>query len=259
MMRPRTMAVLVGGALLLLLAGGASGQERVEADVSAREIAIESTFTGVRLVIFGAVENSRQQTPGFYDVAIVIRGPEQDVVARRKERIFGIWINASSRSFKRVPGYYAVLSTRPLDELAPAALLDEHDIGFDALRFDEDVATAASNPHSREFRDALIRIKNKEGLFVSNPKGVEFLGSTLFRSTVFLPANVPVGQYETDIYLFHRGNLLGHTTSHFTLHKQGVELIVNVLAFDYPLLYGIAAVLIAVAAGLAASALFRRD
>ena len=260
-MKPVRLPGLLSAAAVMLLCCGAAAQEgeKIEADVSAREIAIESTFTGVRIVVFGAVENSRQRNPGYYDVAVVIRGPEEAVIARRKDRVAFIWLNTESRSFARVPGYYAVLTTRPLDELAPPQVLDKNSIGFDALRFMLDDATQDTKLRDSPFRNALVRIKQREGLFYANERGVEFLGSSLFRSTVFLPANVPVGQYTADIFLFHGGTLLSHTISHFTLHKQGFEKVVYVLAFDYPLAYGILAVLVAIAAGLAASAMFRRD
>jgi len=44
-----------------------------------------------------------------------------------------------------------------------------------------------------------------------------------------------------------------------TISKQGFERFVYSAAFDHPLLYGIIAVIIAVTAGLLASALSRRD
>ena len=42
-----------------------------------------------------------------------IRGPNRPIVVRRKERVAGMWMNGPSKTFPSVPGFYAVLSSRP--------------------------------------------------------------------------------------------------------------------------------------------------
>ena len=111
----------------------------------------------------------------------------------------------------------------------------------------------------KEFRQAVVRIKQKEGLYNYDPAGVVFVGRNLFRANVTLPANVPVGTYASDVYLLRDGKVLSHNRSDLTINKQGFERFVYSAAFDYPLIYGILAVIIAVTAGLLASALSRRD
>src|SRR5262245_53231252 len=51
-------------------------RETVQADVSTRSVAVTSSFTGTEIIVFGAVDNSRQQTAesGFYDIVIIIEG-----------------------------------------------------------------------------------------------------------------------------------------------------------------------------------------
>lgn len=248
---------------MALVDGDARAQtgETLEADISARQIAVESTFAGVHIIIFGAVDNSRQRTPtaGLYDIAVVIRGPKQTLVTRRKEQVAGIWLNAESETFENVPGYYAVLSTRPLSEMAKPELLKKYRLGFDNLSFLPEDHPGDHSVEEAPFRDAVIRIKQREKLYVADERGVSFLGPSLFRADVLLPANVPVGDYTADIYLFSKGRLLSQNSSQFFLNKEGFELLITLLAFKYPLAYGILAVLVAIAAGLIASAAFRRD
>lgn len=234
-----------------------AAQESVETDVSAREIAIESNFTGVRIVVFGSISNSRQTTPesGIYDLAVVIRGPEEPLISRRKERVMGIWINTSARAYQNVPGFYAVLSTRPLDEIADRKTLNKYGIGFRSLVLERRGPDAPPDP----YRDAIIRIKESKGLYRKSDFGVAFIGKSLFRATVDLPADVPVGEYWADVFVFREGQLLSHSSSRLNIQKQGFERLMYTMAFDYPLLYGIAAVIVAILAGLLASALFRRE
>ncbi|HJZ44518.1 MAG TPA: TIGR02186 family protein, partial [Hyphomicrobiaceae bacterium] len=87
--------------------------ESVQADVSARNVAVTSSFNGTEIVIFGAVDNSQQPSAesGYYDVLIVVEGVPGRLVARHKNNVAGLWLNTSSATFDLVPSYYAMAST----------------------------------------------------------------------------------------------------------------------------------------------------
>jgi uncharacterized protein (TIGR02186 family) len=236
----------------------------VEADVSTRTLEVTTGFTGHEIVVFGAIDNSAapQGETGYYDVVIVVEGSPLPIVVRRKSDVGGVWINTSSVTFGAVPSYYAIASTRPSREIAEPPVLERHAIGFQHIKMtpspkykgaltDEDLAA---------FRDAVIRLKTKEKLYVTEPNGgVTFVGRSLFRATIPLPANVPVGPLVARTYLFHKGQVVSAQIARVTLHRAGVERVVHNFAFVYPATYGICAVLLAVAAGLLASAYFRRQ
>ncbi len=240
------------------------GTEQIESDISSRNIAIESNFTGQRIVIFGTIENSQHSEfeKALYDVVVAIRGPKGTIVIRQKSRVAGIWVNTEAHTFANVPGYYAVLATRPLGEIAKLTVLNAYGLGFGSLNLralGPNAAASAANGSLNVFRSAVVRIRQKEGLFSYKSDGVVFVGRNLFRATIDMPANVPVGQYATDVYLLRNGEILSHNRSQLKIQKQGFERFVFSAAFDHPLIYGIVAVIIAISAGLMASALTRRD
>jgi hypothetical protein len=68
-----------------------------------------------------------------------------------------------------------------------------------------------------------------------------------------------VGEYWADVFVFSGGKLLSHNSTSLTIGKQGFERFVYNLAFEKPLVYGIIAVILAVIAGLGASAVFRKS
>lgn len=237
--------------------------ERIEADVSARRIAIESDFAGIEVVVFGAVDNSRQlyAEQNLYDIAIVIRGPNEPSVVRRKDRTMGLWINRDARVFTGVPQYYAVLSTRPLPEITSQEVLEQHEIGFDHLRLSrsEGAPPELARAQQQPFREALIRLKQDQRLYHERAFAVAFISRSLFRSTVSVPANVPVGVFDIDIFLFRGGELINNYSTELRIEKSGLERFVFNLAYQHSLIYGLAGVLIAILAGLAASAAFRKN
>jgi uncharacterized protein (TIGR02186 family) len=236
--------------------------ESVQADVSARNVAVTSSFNGTEIVIFGAVDNSQQPSAesGYYDVLIVVEGVPARLVARHKNNVAGLWLNTSSATFDLVPSYYAMSTTRPLEEITTEEFRSLHGIGFQHLRFTPAVGQdqALSTEDLKAFREAIIRLKEKQGLYVKDEYGVAFIGRSLFRASIELPANVTVGPFETRVYLFREEKLLSKYSVRLNLEREGLERHLHAFAFGFPTLYGLATVVIAVAAGLIASAAFRR-
>jgi uncharacterized protein (TIGR02186 family) len=267
--------VLALGAAALSCPGAAEAQQRpppqppvgevretVQADVSTRSVAVTSSFTGVEIVVFGAVDNSRQASAesGLYDIVIVLEGTPTRLVARRKSNVAGLWVNTHSITFESVPSYYAIVSTRPLDELADPLVLRENDIGFEYVRMTpiRGWETGVTTADLEDFKSAVVWLKQRDGLYIEDKYGVAFIGRSLFRASIDLPANVPVGPLEARIHLFREGRLLSTYRTRVNLQREGLERFLHIAAFSYPLLYGIVTVLLSVGAGLAASTVFRR-
>jgi len=225
--------------------------EQVQSDISTREISIQSNFTGIEIVLFGSIDFSRAPSPeeGPYDVIMTIHGPNRPMVVRKKERIAGLWMNGPSKTFSSVPGFYAVLASRPFRAIAPDQTLQDLGIGFSNLGFAQ---PSHGEPTNNRFRANLIRLQTENLLFQESDDAVSFLGRSLFRGSVDLPVNVPIGRYTTQVFLFRDGKLLSQSQSSLQVHKVGFERVVYMLAFSYPLAYGLLAVLMAVSAGLLA-------
>lgn len=235
--------------------------EVVQADVSTRNVAVTSSFTGTEIVVFGAIDHSRQPSPesGLYDIVVVVEGTPSRITARRKGRMAGIWLNTSSATFENVPSYYGIASTRPLDELASEATLIGYEIGFDYVRMTPVGQQRLPAPELKSFREAVVRLKKSEGLYVEEPHGVAFIGRSLFRATIALPANVTVGPFDTRVYLFKQERLISQYNLRLNMERAGLELYLHNFALRSPFLYGVATVCLALAAGLAASAIFSKS
>jgi uncharacterized protein (TIGR02186 family) len=238
--------------------------EKVEADVSTRSVEVTTGFTGHEILVFGAIDNSQQpgEEGGYYEVVVVVEGTPLPVVVRRKSDVAGVWINTSSVTFASVPSYYATASTRPVEEIAGPQVLERHAIGFAHIKMTPapGYRWSYSDYELAAFKAALIRLKQKEKLYVVQAKdGVMFTGRSLFRTTISLPANVPVGPLVARTYLFKDGEVLSAHIARVTLERKGIERVLHNFAFRHPLSYGLFAVVLAVLSGLAASTYFRRE
>ena len=255
----------IAGALassLLALSAAPAGAERLVSSLSSHIVRITSSFTGVELVLFGTVENDPASVPrnSGYDIVATVIGPRESVVTRRKERIFGIWVNAESRSFVEVPSYLDVLATRPFEDIADAETLRRQRIGIANMSLPQQIGPdIADVVPDDQFRQAFVRIKRDRSLYGETTNGVTFLTPTLYRASIFVPAEAQVGNYEVDVKLFADGTMIARTNSAFEIVTVGFERFIASAAVDHGLLYGLATAMMAVMTGWFASIVFRRD
>jgi uncharacterized protein (TIGR02186 family) len=249
---------------LMLVAGGArpAAAERLVVSLSNHRVQVTSSFTGEDLVLFGTVEpdsNGGKLRPG-YDLVVTVTGPRESFRTRRKQRVAGIWVNTESREFVKVPSYLAILSNRPVVQIANKETLRRLQIGLDNFllpqRIGPDIADTVRND---PFRVAFVRLKSEQHLYLESHTAVTFLTPTVFRAAIPLPADVPTGPFAIDVMLFADGALAARTNSALEVIKAGFEQFVAEAAIDNGTLYGLATALIALFIGWSASVIFRRD
>lgn len=245
----RALAGLVVLAGLAAAAAGARAAPLV-ADLSSHLVAITTGFAGTQVLLFGAIEG-----PG--EVAVVVRGPNSDVVMHRKSRVAGIWMNTASMTFRQVPSFYRINASGDLAEVARPPVRARHQMGVDNLRIDLPTAKASPNV-AEDWQRALIRAKQRQRLYPEGVGRVTFLGAQLFRTTVFFPANVPTGSYQVEVYLLREGRVVSAQTTPLIISKVGIEAELFDFAYDHAALYGLVAIAIALVAGWLAHSLFRK-
>lgn len=213
-------------------------------------VAITTGFAGTDVLLFGATRSEG-------DLVIVVRGPQENHIIRRKERISGVWINRDEVQFTGIPTFYVIAANRSIEEFVPVLDADIHQIGVDNLIF-KPAPLQKPVDDITQFSDALIRIKQRDGLYSAEPTELVYLGNGLFRTEVHFPANVAVGTYGIDVYLFQDGELVENQTTLLNVRKFGIEAGIFDFAHRHSLAYGVLAVLIASFAGWLANAAFRK-
>lgn len=247
-------------ALVLCLAAAQVRAESLVVSLSTSRVFITSNYTGAAIVAFGAIEKDAQTVARAtgYDVVVTVRGPRASLVVREKEPMGPIWLNRDRQPFPDVPLYIAVLSSRRLEDITTEALRARLKVGLQAIVNSQDF-TYSRGGADRPFREALLRLQRREGLYVESQRGVTFLTSSLFRAPVPIPAIAPPGNYEVDVILFSDNVMLSRTQTNFELVKTGFEQQVAAVAREWSLLYGLAIAALAVLFGWIASVIFRRD
>ena len=135
-------------------------------------LAVTSSFNGTEIVIFGAVDNSQQPSAeaGYYDVVIVVEG-----VPRRWSRARTTWPACGSTP-RRPPSTRCRATTpsprrgrsrrSPRRSSGPRTASASSTCG---VRRRSARRRRLSSEDLKEFREAVVRLKQKRGLYVSGP------------------------------------------------------------------------------------------
>jgi uncharacterized protein (TIGR02186 family) len=236
--------------------------ERLIVSVSNHRVTVTPNYAGEELVLFGSVEKD-DKTPanrGNYDLVVTVSGPRADMVTRRKERRFGIWVNNDYRQFLKVPTYLALFSNRPFDAIAPPEVQRRQQLGLNNVLLTQRVGPDYADVVPDDaFRSAFVRLRSQHGLYREATSAVTFLTPTLFRTGIPLPGEVPIGTYDVDIKLFADGALVTRTDTAFEIVKVGFEQFVATTARQNGFIYGLVTAFMALMTGWMASIVFRKD
>jgi len=243
-------------ALACLALTGASKPTLVP-DVSARHIEIRYTFAGAELLLFGAIVYPGGRIPSHTpDIVVVVKGPADSIIVREKQRIAGIWMNADSSRFRSAPAFYAVASSKPISQLVDERTAAIYELGVHNLQLSP--GTTALPDKARRFEAGLIDLRERNALYSENPKGVEISGGVLYRATISIPSQVPVGTYTAETFLVDDRQVVAAATRDIEIGKSGFERFVALAARRHSALYGLFAVLLSLGLGWSAAAAFRR-
>jgi uncharacterized protein (TIGR02186 family) len=246
-------SVLVNFLAVLLLMTVPARAEDLVSGISQDTIQITSNYTGTDIVVFGAIE--QPQNPQGRNIVVVVRGPDEPMTVRRRDRIAGVWVNSDAARFEGLPTYYYLASTEPVARIAPPAALERYGIGLQALK-----PSAIGSHHDPEpFRQAAIRYHQRSGLYTESPGSIDFLSESLFRTRVPVPAGVSRGQYNVEVYLFRDGEVVSAQSTPLFVDASGLERRLFNMAHNAPFSYGLACVFMAMLLGWISSVLFRRQ
>ncbi len=167
-------------------------------------------------------------------------------------------MNADSNRFRSAPSYYAVASSRPISELVDERTAAIYELGLGNLQLSP--GGGALPEKERRFEDGLLDLRRRQGLYSENPRGVEITDRVLYRATITIPSQVPVGTYTAETFLIdrHAGRVLAAATRDIQIDKSGFELFVAQAARHNGFLYGLTSVVLSLGLGWAAAAAFRR-
>ncbi len=227
---------------VLLFSCSALQAKPLIADMSGYRIEIDSGFNGTRLLLFG----TRNETG---DVVVVIRGPKNNYIVRKKEQVGGVlWLNRKKQRFFDVPSFYIVSSSKSLNDIKNTEIFGPLGIGFKSVM-------GEGKP---DFVDAFLNYQQSRRLYSMTPQKVSFMDESLFKLVLPFPDNVPRGSYTADVYLINDGHLTSMQSIPLRVERSGFDALIYAFAQDHGVLYGLFAMFMALVLGWGASRLLHK-
>ena len=249
------MRLFVCSALIMLLTSPFVLAEKVVLGMSQDEVAITATFDGSNILVFGAIQRDAPIPETPIDVIVTISGPSEPLDVRRKAKRFGIWVNTDTVQVDAAPSFYAIATSAPLGDILTETEDLRHKVSINrAIR---SVGAPMNILDAQSFTDAVIRIREANGLYRLQEGSVSIDQQTLFRTSINMPANLTEGDYSTRIFITRDGAVVDQLSTTIDVRKVGLERFLFSLSREQPLLYGLMSLAIAIFAGWAASAVFQ--
>jgi uncharacterized protein (TIGR02186 family) len=242
-------------ALLAFLALTAQRDPILVPEVSQHEIRVRQGFTGTELLLYGAIldpQGRRSREP--YDIVVVLKGPTEPILVREKAKALGVWINADSTRFRSAPSYFSVASSRPIAEIVDDRTAAIYELGLGFLQLSP---TGAIDPvEQARFTKGLVDLRQREGLYREDGKGVTVSNGVLYQARIPVPSNVTTGRYTAETFAISDGRVIASAIAEVQVEKLGFEKFVADQADQASFLYGLFAVLLSLFMGWLAGRVF---
>jgi uncharacterized protein (TIGR02186 family) len=233
--------------IIFLLISCVGYAKPIDTDISHNQILIDARFSGQKLFLFGA-----RNSPG--EIIVVVRGPNQNFVVRKKEKIAGVWLNRKQMRFHDIYGFYDIYSSYDISKISNELLVKNLSLGIDNLPLN--YSGEAYLEEIDDFRGAILDKKLEKNLYKQNINEIQFMGDTLFKANLSFPKTIPHGIYNIDIYLIADDNFAAMQTIPIEVKRTGFESFVYNSAHKYSMFYAIFCVLAALFAGWLANVIF---
>ncbi len=238
-----------------LFAVTAPAARAITCEVTPREVPISITYHGAKLTITG-------QTAPDDDLILKISSEPHDTAMKSYGKVGGlVWMKNGSLEFRGVPGVYLVNTTKDLNIILSETERGQYQLGYDAMAKATKIEDDKGQPADRKWFDEFTRFKEKEMIYKIQQSAFTRQhgerGDT-FEIVVNWPYQAPPGIYNIDLLAVNNGKVVDKAVSTFEVKRVGIIAALSKMAVDQAALYGIMSVLIALAAGSAVGAIFKK-
>jgi uncharacterized protein (TIGR02186 family) len=233
--------------IFLFFGQSAFANQAIFTAISEDKIDISANFKGKNILLFGAKDVAGQ-------IFIVVRGPEKTFTTRKKEKIFGFWVERKFIEFTNLPNFYQIKSNDSIETIGNENLLKNLEIGLENLSYQ--YGGNASIDQTNQYRNALMESQFKNKLFSQNFGPITYLNNTFFKTEIFFPKTIQEGLYTIETYLIDNEKIKALQVHRVHARKVGFESFIHKLAIENSVIYGLIAIFLAIFFGWFSSQIF---
>lgn len=236
-------------AFLAASAGWVWAAEPADLTLDPAAMNVNTFFSGGQLTVSGEI-------PAADDVVVEIIGPAANSLFNLKGRIGPFWMTRDKVELENAPGLYMLMMPAGQEWEHKAAGLG---LGVDNLKQRISIGKSAE-PTDRVFT-MFVKLKKSEGLYGETPGAVTYAtaenSAKRFTASAVLPSSTAVGVYQIKATVMEQGTVVRTLQHDFVVQEVGFVKMVNELASNRRLVFGVSAVLIALFAGAVMGFIFK--
>ncbi len=255
-------------AVMLLALGWAAtavaANDVISFNLAHKKLKITTFYNGTTLKASGTI-------PADADALLHVLGAKKNVALKVKGRVAGLlWMNKTDVELENTPAVYMVYTP---EKVGKDLLLSQLDMGYKAMVKDvamlgigykslvQDIEIKPASADKKFVFGEYIKLMEKAGVYGVFNGTVEYgtpeAGRKTFTVTLKIPPKMHADTYRVEAIAIRDGKVLGQSSEDLTIELSGLPKIIASLSYGHSLLFGIMAVVIAVAAGLLIGVLFK--
>jgi hypothetical protein len=165
-------------------------------------------------------------------------------------------------SFAHVPTVYLLYSSKDLDSLLPQDERIKEGLGFESIKAGTKMESSAAGMDPDRWIAEFIKFKKAEKLYQIKEntisKGPGTTGNE-YQLDIRWPFQAAPGIYNIEVLAVRDGNVVDRAETSLTVARTGIVAKLSDLAFNHAAVYGMIAIVVAMASGFAVGALFKRS
>ena len=209
-------------------------------DITKTELIKDSSFQGDEIMISGLVR-------GGTNIITSVTGPTKGYNIWKKERLYGIWLNAKRLYIPATFSFYQIYSTNSLEKISDYETLKI--LGFNLDYNDYFSHETYEKEEMVKFNHAFKEYQQSVGQYLDAINPIELIGGSIFRIRIKLNKTVPVGEYGIKIAEFENGKLTQTESLKFEVKQSEFFASIDNMANNSPIIYAIIAIFIAIIIG----------
>ena len=221
------------------------------AKLQTETVDVTSRFTGQSVLVFGALAK-----PG--DVIIKVTSPDEAMAFKNKKSVGPFWLDGGKLTVRGAPGLFYLLSSSPIEQVVSATEQQKYGLQLQNALLNaktDQPPSEVMKDWQKEFR----RLKQKTGYYQNLPTAITLVQHRLFSTNIELPAKIPLGTYQLDIYLAQKGKIINHKVQKLTVRQVKLEHWVSNTVNFSPWLFGVIFTISSMMLGLFLGVILRRQ
>jgi uncharacterized protein (TIGR02186 family) len=211
----------------------------------------------------GSTVSIRGESDPNVDLVIKITSPEEHQVLKQKGKVGGLlWMNVGQLKFEHTPNFYAVYSTKKLDEMLGKEEMEKYVIGYPALEKHVAVTPAANEEEKAKWFDEFVKYKEASNVYVSTSGKISTTAKADGRQEYYIltdwPYQAAPGDYLVTVYAVKNGKIVEQAEAKVNVEQVGLVKTLATMAKNSAAFYGILSIGIALGAGFGVGLVFRK-